>query len=148
MSLVYSTALKTLRLFFFVSYMRRKSCSPFPKMPTQLQCFFFAPGVKRPGHEVHLWPPCGAEVTNEWCYNSSPNTFMAWTGATSPVPLSSENTFRFRITTKIFYIFSRFLSLIYRVKQKNGNFWKTQQKLKKSNKNNLLTEIEPLLLAF
>ena len=31
---------------------------------------------------------------------------------------------------------------------KNGNFWKTQQKLKKSKKKNLLTEIEPLKLAF
>ena len=27
---------------------------------------------------------------------------------------------------------------------KKGNFWKTQQKLKKSNKKNLLAEIEPL----
>ena len=32
--------------------------------------------------------------------------------------------------------------------QKNGNFWKTEQKLKKSKKKNLLTEIEPLQLAF
>jgi len=32
--------------------------------------------------------------------------------------------------------------------KKNGNFWKTLQKLKKSNKKNLLTETEPLLLAF
>ena len=32
--------------------------------------------------------------------------------------------------------------------KKNGNFWKTQQKLKKSKKKNLLTEIEPLKLAF
>ena len=32
--------------------------------------------------------------------------------------------------------------------KKNGNFWKTQQKLKKSKKKNLLTEIEPLQLAF
>ena len=31
---------------------------------------------------------------------------------------------------------------------KNGNFWKTQQKLKKSKKKNLLTETEPLQLAF
>ena len=31
---------------------------------------------------------------------------------------------------------------------KKGNFWKTQQKLKKSKKKNLLTEIEPLQLAF
>ena len=38
---------------------------------------------------------------------------------------------------------------IYRVTQKkNGNFWKTQQKFKKSKKKNLLTEIEPLQLAF
>ena len=37
---------------------------------------------------------------------------------------------------------------IYRVTQKNGNFWKTQQKLKKSKKKKLLTEIEPLQLAF
>ena len=37
---------------------------------------------------------------------------------------------------------------IYGVTQKNGNFWKTQQKLKKSKKKNLLTEIEPLQLAF
>jgi len=36
----------------------------------------------------------------------------------------------------------------YRVTQKNWNFWKTQQKLKKSKKKNLLTEIEPLQLAF
>ena len=36
----------------------------------------------------------------------------------------------------------------YRVTQKNGNFWKTQQKLKKSKKKKLLTEIEPLQLAF
>jgi hypothetical protein len=32
--------------------------------------------------------------------------------------------------------------------QKNGNFWKTQQKLKKSKKKTSLTEIEPLQLAF
>ena len=32
--------------------------------------------------------------------------------------------------------------------KKNGDFWKTQQKLKKSKKKNLLTEIEPLQLAF
>ena len=38
--------------------------------------------------------------------------------------------------------------IIYSVTQKNRNFWKTQQKLKKSKKNNLLTEIEPLQLAF
>jgi len=31
--------------------------------------------------------------------------------------------------------------------KKKGNFWKTQQKLKKSKKKNLLTEIEPLQLA-
>ena len=31
---------------------------------------------------------------------------------------------------------------------KNGNFWKAQQKLKKSKKKKLLTEIEPLKLAF
>ena len=31
---------------------------------------------------------------------------------------------------------------------KNGNFWKTQQKLKKSKKKKLVTEIEPLQLAF
>ena len=37
---------------------------------------------------------------------------------------------------------------LYRVTQKNGNFWKTQQKLKKAKKKNLLTEIEPLQLAF
>ena len=37
---------------------------------------------------------------------------------------------------------------IYRVTQKNGNFWKTQQKLKKSKKKKLLTEMEPLQLAF
>ena len=36
----------------------------------------------------------------------------------------------------------------YRVTQKNGNFWKTQQKLKKSKKKKILTEIEPLQLAF
>jgi len=36
----------------------------------------------------------------------------------------------------------------YRVTQKIGNFWKPQQKLKKSKKKNLLTEIEPLKLAF
>ena len=32
--------------------------------------------------------------------------------------------------------------------KKNGNFWKTQQILKKSNKKNVPTEIEPLQLAF
>ena len=32
--------------------------------------------------------------------------------------------------------------------KKNGHFWKTQQKLKKSKKKYLLTEIEPLQLAF
>ena len=32
--------------------------------------------------------------------------------------------------------------------KKNGNFWKTQQKLKKSKKEKLLTEIELLQLAF
>ena len=36
---------------------------------------------------------------------------------------------------------------LYRVTQK-VNFWKTQQKLKKSKKKKLLTEIEPLQLAF
>ena len=36
----------------------------------------------------------------------------------------------------------------YSVTQKNGKFWKTQQKLKKSKKKKLLTEIEPLQLAF
>ena len=39
--------------------------------------------------------------------------------------------------------------VFYRVTQKNGKFWKTQQNLKKkSKKKNLLTEIEPLQLAF
>ena len=37
---------------------------------------------------------------------------------------------------------------LYRVTKKNGNFRKTQQKLKKSKKKKLLTEIEPLQLAF
>ena len=32
--------------------------------------------------------------------------------------------------------------------KKKGKFWKTQQKLKKSKKKNLLTEIEQLQLAF
>ena len=32
--------------------------------------------------------------------------------------------------------------------KKNGNFWITQQKLKKSKKKKILTEIEPLQLAF
>ena len=36
---------------------------------------------------------------------------------------------------------------LYRVTQKDGNFWKTQQKFKKSKKKKLLTEIEPLQLA-
>ena len=40
------------------------------------------------------------------------------------------------------------VNTLYRVTQKNGNFWKPQQKLKKSKKKNLLTEIEPLQLAF
>ena len=31
---------------------------------------------------------------------------------------------------------------------KKREFWKTQQKLKKSKEKNLLTEIEPLQLAF
>ena len=38
--------------------------------------------------------------------------------------------------------------LLTRWHKKNENFWKTQQKLKKSKKKNLLTEIEPLQLAF
>jgi len=38
--------------------------------------------------------------------------------------------------------------LMYRETKKTGNFWKTQQKLNKSNNKNLLTEIEPLLFAF
>jgi len=37
---------------------------------------------------------------------------------------------------------------IYRVTQKNGNIWKTQQKFKKSKRKKLLTETEPLQLAF
>ena len=44
-----------------------------------------------------------------------------------------------------------FIILQFRVIQgdtKKGNFWKTQQKLKKSKKKNLLTEIESLQLAF
>jgi len=36
---------------------------------------------------------------------------------------------------------NRSRQLTYRVTQKNGNFWKTQQKLKKSKKKHLLTEI-------
>ena len=40
------------------------------------------------------------------------------------------------------------LQCTYRWHKKNCNFWKTQQKLKKSKKKNLLTEIEPLQLAF
>ena len=39
------------------------------------------------------------------------------------------------------------LKNMYKMIQKNGNFWKTQQKLKKSKKKKL-TEIEPLKLAF
>ena len=45
----------------------------------------------------------------------------------------------------------KYVSLLltkYRVTQNNRNFWKTQQKLKKSKKKNLLTEIEPLQLGF
>ena len=38
--------------------------------------------------------------------------------------------------------------ITYRVTQKNGKIWKPQQKLKKSKKKNLLTENEPLQLAF
>jgi len=38
--------------------------------------------------------------------------------------------------------------ILHTVTQKNGNFLKTQQELKKSKKRNLLTEIEPLQLAF
>jgi len=41
-----------------------------------------------------------------------------------------------------------YILTIYSVTQKKGNFWKTQQKLKKSKEKNLLTEIEPLQLAF
>jgi len=37
---------------------------------------------------------------------------------------------------------------MYRMTQKNGNFWKTQQKLMKSKKKKLLPEIESLQLAF
>ena len=49
---------------------------------------------------------------------------------------------------KVHIITLRSSYFMYRVTQKNGNFWKTQQKLKKSKKKNLLTEIEPLQLAF
>ena len=49
---------------------------------------------------------------------------------------------------KMKYFISKMLYNMYRVTQKNGNFWKTQQKLKKSKKKKLLTEIEPLQLAF
>ena len=38
--------------------------------------------------------------------------------------------------------------VLYRVTQKKRELFKTQQKLKKSNKKNLLTEIETLQLAF
>ena len=40
------------------------------------------------------------------------------------------------------------VSALYRMTQKKGNFWKTQQKFKKSKKKILLAEIEPLQLAF
>ena len=38
--------------------------------------------------------------------------------------------------------------VLYRMTHKKGELLKTQQKLKKSKKKNLLTEIEPLQLAF
>ena len=100
MNLVYPTALKTLRLFFFILY-EAQELFPFPKKckhvlgPTKLQCFCFAPGLKRSGHEIHLWPPSSAEVKNEWSYTSSPHTFMAWTEATLPVIYA----FEFRVNT-------------------------------------------------
>jgi len=37
---------------------------------------------------------------------------------------------------------------LYRVTQKNGNFWKTRQKIEEIQEKNLLTETEPLQLAF
>jgi len=49
---------------------------------------------------------------------------------------------------KVIFKKSYFLKRKYRVTQKNGKFWKPQQKLKKSKKKKLLTEIEPLQLAF
>ena len=59
------------------------------------------------------------------------------------IPITQPYTYLFYELSK-----NKFLCQMYRVSQKNGNFWKTQQKLKKSKKKNLLTEIEPLKLAF
>ena len=50
------------------------------------------------------------------------------------------------LTTK--YAINFIMHCIYMETQKKRNFWKTQQKFKKSKKKNLLTEIEPLQLAF
>ena len=55
--------------------------------------------------------------------------------------LNFETHFKISLLTKIPWC-------IYEVTQKKGNFWKTQQKLKKSKKKNLLTEIEPLQAVF
>jgi hypothetical protein len=36
-------------------------------------------GIKRPGREADHSPPCSADVTNAWCYTSTPRyVFMAW----------------------------------------------------------------------
>jgi len=112
-------SLKTPSIILFLSYLRRNSCSPFPKMQARSGVysgpvfFFFAPGVKRPGHEVHLWPPCGAEVTNEWSYTSSPHTFMIWTGPTLLCLWVPRNHFTFALRPKFCIISRGFLSLIY-----------------------------------
>jgi len=45
-------------------------------------------------------------------------------------------------------ILTAFLSPLYRVTQKTGNFWKTQQKLKKSKKKNYWPKLNHYNLPF
>ena len=106
-----------------------------------------------------LHSPCDTNSTNtekycalgEWYWRTKTQVLR---GQPTPVPLHPPQPKPPRYKTRnwgsmftsIYYIqeFS-----LYRVTQKkNGNFWKTQQKLKRSKKKNLLTEIEPLQLAF
>jgi len=57
-----------------------------PSGPTQrpvqlVPGFFFPPWLTRPVREVDRYPPCSAEVMNEWSYTFAPSICLhAWTG--------------------------------------------------------------------
>ena len=60
------------------------------------------------------------------------------------VRVYQRSSHRTGLREMLYYIY-----IVYRmIQKKKKNFWKTQQKLKKSKKIHLLTEIEPLQLAF